>query len=215
VSQYIPLEKIDPWDKNEILRGISQKGEQMLESNLELGQHSTLLVIPKESDRYTALGGNNRLRKMRGMNYQEADCKVLTYGHEPEKGYYPIIDGREYRNAQGEIPKYFQTVEELEIALAFSHNTNPAFWNENEVINYMGNFPALEWKTFTAEFEEKASLQDIKNKFPEIEKDDMKDSPKPTLLVIFGTVEELQSARLEIEETAERFHAEVKLQEDK
>jgi hypothetical protein len=165
MSQFLPLTSLIEWERNKDLRGISQKGEEMLEKNLELGQHSTLLVKQNADGTYTALGGNNRLRKMRTMQYTEADCKVYVPHFEEGKGWYPEIDQRVYRNAQGEVPKYYQTEEELDLVMAFSHNTNPAFWNENEVINMMGNYPVLDWKMFTAEFEEKISLSDLENRF--------------------------------------------------
>lgn len=126
------------WDKNHDLRGISKTGVELLKKNLEFGQHSTLLIKPDG----TVLGGNHRLKVMREMGYTEVECTVLTFGQD-DQGYYPIFNGREYKKPDGTRPKYFPTVEVLEIECALSHNNNPAFYQKDGLLNLIGNFPEI------------------------------------------------------------------------
>lgn len=206
MAQYIPLDLIDEWEKNRDFRRINQVGEEMLESNLELGQHTTYLVKPKEDGRYTALGGNHRLRKMHSMNYTEADCKVLTYGFEENKGYYPIIDDRIYKRPDGTIPHYFQTIEELEIAMAFSHNTSPVYWNGEAVANATGNYQSINWRMFTKDFDEKVSIGDVIARFDaQKAKDAGSRFQKPVLAITFQTAQDLDTYVNQTKEVLSRF----------
>lgn len=160
MSYLIDKNSIEEWDYNSKFRSITDKGEKQLEANLELGQHSTLLVWKTPEERLISVGGNRRLRRMKQMNYEDIDCTILEFGQDDE-GFYATFNGRVYKDAEGRIPRHFETVEQGLLEIAFSHNTSPGFNNAGEVGKIAAENPRIEWWKYEAQFVEKVSIADI------------------------------------------------------
>lgn len=151
------INDLHEWNHNHDLRLIEPEGYERLKKNLELGQHSTLLI--REDG--TVLGGNNRLRAMKELGgFTEVEVTVLTFGQD-DQGYYPIFNGRIYKRPDGTIPVHFQSIEQGEVECALSHNTNPAFYNKDGLVNLVSQFPEIAIEKYDLQFEEPISLDDV------------------------------------------------------
>lgn len=159
----IPLSEIKPWENNKSLRGIKHEGFDRIKKNLQLGQHTPLLVYKNENNEYICIGGNHRLMAMKELNYAESDCMLLTFESD-ENGFYGVINGKVYRDKEGKIGKYYKSVDQGLIEFSFSHNMSSAFYLEDEVLNYVGSLPDIDWSLYNADFEPPVTLADWEKK---------------------------------------------------
>lgn len=209
MSYLIDKNLIQEWEQNPKFRNITKKGEEQLEANLLLGQHTTLLVYKDPNGQYISLGGNQRLKKMKTMNYEEIDCTVLEFG-EDDLGFFPIFNGRTYKDAEGEIPVHFETIDQGMIEIALSHNTSPGH-NKKEGIEEIAQAnPQIDYWKYEAQFNEKVSIADVRKDKVEPDANNKAEFLVNTLQikVIFDNDEEFKEGVSDIEEMlAEKYPA--------
>jgi hypothetical protein len=147
------------WDRNQEFRSASDLDRERAKKNLELGQLVPLLIRPDGK----VIGGNHTLDGMLELEYTTAKVTVLDFGTDENGLYYPIIDGDIYKDAAGNIPFKFTSIEEGEVAVAASHNSKFAKYKEEPTKALMEKYPLIDWKMFTGDFRDPVNLGTIKS----------------------------------------------------
>jgi hypothetical protein len=193
MADRINIQEVEPWEHNDSLRNISQAGIDAIDANAKFGQHTDILIYFSPEGKKIALGGNNRLKRWKAdPNYQEVKYTKAEFGQD-EKGFYPILDGRVYKDPQtGEIPYHFATIEEGMIQLALSHNGQFAYTNEDKIKELFGQYTAINWKMFSGVYVEPVNMQQLKDAlvYPKDKK-----KLKPQIVIEFQTIEDLQGVQ--------------------
>lgn len=106
-------------------RDVEAKDFERLKRQLELGEHSTLLVTTEGE----VLGGNTRLRAYKELGKKEAKVVVVEIV-ESSAGVHIVIDGKKSE-------RIFETVNQAKIELALSHNDSIGTNNELKLAELM------------------------------------------------------------------------------
>lgn len=204
MADLLSIHEVEEWEYNSRLRGISQPSIDRLDENSKFGQHSTLLVYFSPDGRKVVVGGNNRVRKWRDdPNYQEVAYVKLEFGEDPE-GFYPILDGRTYKNPDGTIPFHFTTIEEGMFQLAQSHNGRYAVDIRGEVEDMIRKYPAINWGMYEEKFSDPVDYNTVKNALTPQEqiakKEEEEALPKTYKIILtFRTMDSLMAVKEAVE----------------
>lgn len=192
MSDRISIHEIEPWEFNSELRGITQAGIDSIDANAKYGQHTDILIYFSEDGRKIALGGNNRLKRWKDdPNYQEIKYTKLEFGQD-EKGYYPILDGRTYRDPQTqEIPYHFASIDEGMLQLAMSHNGQHAFTKEEKLKDLFAQYVNIDWRMFSGAYQDPVNMQQLKDALV----NRPKKKTKPQIILEFEDLADLQAVQ--------------------
>lgn len=100
-------------------RDVEAKDFQRLKDQIDLGEHSPLLVTTEGE----VLGGNTRLRAYKELGKKTAKVVVVEIIEKAEDEVYILIDGKE-------SPKVFDSIGQAKLELALSHNDSIGTNNE-------------------------------------------------------------------------------------
>lgn len=156
-KQYASINDLHLWDKNPKVS--SDESKQRLNKQLDLGQHSPLLIIEDG----TVIGGNQRLPEMKARGYVNVHVVVLSWVKDEEKGYYPVLDGATVLDpATSQVMRYFKTPEDMMLAYALSHNERTGRYD----LELLKAFDTeIELDDFSIELDEPTTFEDINVEF--------------------------------------------------
>ncbi len=138
------------WNKNP--RSISKSGYNRLLKQIEMGQHSPLLITADG----TVIGGNMRLRAYTELGVDSIWVAVLTFTKD-DNGLYAVLDGTPVLDKDGNPIRYFSTEEAGMMAYSLSHNDRAGFYDEDLVSSMVDEFD-LDWNEFGIDFFEPKTI---------------------------------------------------------
>ena len=144
-------------------RNIDEKNYVRLIEQMKLGDHSTWLITSDDM----IIDGNMRKKAALEAGWTEVDCKVLSFEHDPERGYYALIDGVVVKDNEV-IPFYYKDIESGITAYALSRNGTMGYYND-DIFNAHGNLD-IDWEMFPLDIKPPKDIEELMKEMAKTER---------------------------------------------